>query len=267
MQPMIVSNIATMKSFISFSGGVESRTMAVLFGNKADAIFADTGAEHDELYKQLDHVEAKIREFHNNDFKIIRVKQKSAEGTGIDNLLDYIKYTKFFPGFGARYCTRIFKIEPIDDFLAQFDEVQIMIGLNADEADLRTGNHGLLAHVQYDYPLIEHGVNRRMCHEILAAAGITPNFPPYMRRGGCKCCYFKSKKEFEAMAILNEKEYDEVAALEQEIQDKRDKFFRLITNIPNLRDFKVKAQSILFRPDEIYATVNDATNCGVFCNR
>lgn len=35
-----------MKRFISFSGGVESRTMAVLFGNKADAIFADTGAEH-----------------------------------------------------------------------------------------------------------------------------------------------------------------------------------------------------------------------------
>jgi len=32
-----------MKKFLSFSGGVESRTMAILFGKNADAIFADTG--------------------------------------------------------------------------------------------------------------------------------------------------------------------------------------------------------------------------------
>ena len=43
--------------FISFSGGVESSTMCVLFGNKADAIFSDTGFEHDEIYKRIDLVE------------------------------------------------------------------------------------------------------------------------------------------------------------------------------------------------------------------
>lgn len=256
-----------MKQFISFSGGVESRTMAVLFGNKADAIFSDTGAEHEELYNQLNDVEEKIKAFHGNEFKIIRVKANNVEGTGTDNLIDYIKHRKYFPSFGARFCTRLFKIEPIDNFLKQFDEVEILIGLNADEADLRTGNHGLMKNVKYSYPLIENGITRKMCHEILAAVGIEPNFPPYMRRGGCKCCYFKSKKEYEAMAILNEKEYDEIAELEQEIQDKRDKFFRLITSIPSLKDFKTKAQAILFRPDEVFATVNDATNCGVFCNR
>jgi hypothetical protein len=256
-----------MKQFISFSGGVESRTMAVLFGNKADAIFADTGAEHEKLYNQLDTVENKIREFHNNDFKIIRVKQINAEGSGTDNLIDYIKYRKFFPSFGARYCTRLFKIEPIDAYLSQFDEVEIMIGLNADEADKRTGNHGLLSHVKYSYPLIENGINRVMCKEILNAVGIYPQFPVFMQRGGCKCCYFKSKKEYTAMALLSENEYDEVAELEQIIQDKRDKFFHLVDSIPNLKDFKIKAKSILFKPEEIYTTINDVTNCGVFCNR
>lgn len=252
-----------MKKFISFSGGVESRTMAVLFGNKADAIFADTKAEHDVLYKSLDKVETKIREFHNNDFKIHRiVSEKHPEG-----LMQYIKDSKFFPSFGARYCTRMFKIEPIDNFLKQFNEVELMIGLNADEENLRTGNHGLMKNVKYSYPLIDNGINRRMCHEILKSIDLEPNFPPYMKRGGCKCCYFKSKKEYEAMAIFNEKEYDEVADLEQEIQDKRDKFFHLIDSIPNLKQFKEHAKSILFNPDDIYAKVNDASNCGVFCNR
>ena len=40
------------KQYISFSGGVESRTMALLYGDKADAIFSDTGSEHDELYEE-----------------------------------------------------------------------------------------------------------------------------------------------------------------------------------------------------------------------
>jgi hypothetical protein len=252
-----------MKQFISFSGGVESRTMAVLFGNKADAIFADTRAEHDALYEQLGDVENKIKTFHNNDFKIIRVWRNNKT----DSLIDYIKERKYFPSFGSRYCTRLFKIEPIDDYLKQFDEVEIMIGLNADEAEQRTGNHGLLPHVKYSYPLFEHGINRAMCKQILKAADLEPNFPVYMQRGGCKCCYFKSKKEFEAMAILSESEYDEVAELEQEVQDKRSKFFHLVDSIPNLKDFKKHAQSILFKPEEIYTVINDVTTCGVFCKR
>ena len=69
------------------------------------------------------------------------------------------------------------------------------------------------------------------------------------------------------MAILNEKEFDEVAQLEEDIQDKRKEFFHIISSIPNLKEFKKQAKSILFKPDEIYPTVNNVTKCGVFCNR
>lgn len=69
------------------------------------------------------------------------------------------------------------------------------------------------------------------------------------------------------MAILNEKEFDEVAQLEQDIQDKRDKFFHIISSIPNLKEFKKQAQSVLFKAEEIYPVVNNVTKCGVFCNR
>jgi hypothetical protein len=253
------------KEFISFSGGTESRTMALIYGSRADAIFSDTGWEHDELYKQLEDVEKKIRAWHGNDFKVIRVKSEThPEGLG-----EYIKEGKFYPSFNARFCTRIFKIEPIDNFLKQFKDegATLMIGLNADEAELRTGNHGLLPFVNYSYPLLENGITRAMCEQMLEAAGIAPNFPPYMKRGGCKGCYYKSKKEYEAMALMNPKEFDEVAELESIIQDKRDKFFHVIDSIPNLKDFKRHADSTLFDPKEMYPVINTTTKCGVFCNR
>lgn len=253
-----------MEKLISFSGGVESRTMAILYGNKANAIFADTGNEHLALYAGLNTVENKIREFHNNDFKIIRVKNEEW-----DSLDDYIRYSKFFPSFNQRFCTRMFKIEPIDNYLKQFKDegVEIMIGLNADEKDLRTGNHGLLPFVQYSYPLADNGIDRRMCYEILNAAGIAPNFPPYMKRGGCYNCYYKTKKEYKAMAFMSPNEFDKIISLEEDIQDKREEYYHIIPCIPNLREFKKEAQSMLFEANDMYPVINTATKCGVFCNR
>jgi len=253
-----------MKRFISFSGGVESRTMAILFGNNSDAIFADTGSEHLALYAGLNTVENKIREFHNNEFKIIRVKNEKYE-----SLEDYIKYYNFFPSFRNRFCTGLFKIEPINNYLKQFEKegVEIMIGLNADEADLRTGNHQLLPFVEYTYPLVENGINRKMCHSILKAAGIEPNFPPYMQRGGCKFCYYKSKKEYQAMALMDEKEFNDIIDLEESIQEQKKEYYHIIPSIPNLRQFKLEAQNMIFDAKDMYSVINDATKCGVFCNR
>lgn len=253
-----------MKTYISFSGGVESRTMAILFGDRANAIFSDTGSKHQELYNQLDGVEQKIRAFHNNDFRVIKVKNEKYE-----SLEEHIREGKFFPSFKRRFCTRMFKIEPIDNYLKQYKEegVTLMIGLNADEADKRTGNHGLLPFVKYTYPLVELGITRKMCMDILSSADIVPNFPPYMQRGGCKFCYYKSKKEYAAMVLMNPKEFDEVVALEEDIQDKREKHYHIIDSIPNLKEFKKQAQSVLFSAEEMYPVINTDTSCGVFCNR
>ncbi|MCK9452538.1 MAG: phosphoadenosine phosphosulfate reductase family protein [Bacteroidales bacterium] len=256
-----------MKKFISFSGGVESSAMCVLYGNKADAIFADTKYEHQKLYDRIEKVEKAVREFHGNDFKIIKV-QKDEGG-----LPAYIKAKKFYPNFQARFCTRMFKIEPIDNYLKQFENegAEIMIGLNADEIgdeteDPRTGNHGLLPFVKYSYPLADNGITREICIKILESLDLATKFPPFMKRGGCIGCYYKSRKEYEAMALLNPEEFKIVQDLEEEIQDKRDKFFSILPNKP-MRQIKADVSNLLFKPEEIYSTINNATKCGVFCNR
>lgn len=48
--------------FISFSGGVESTAMCVLYGKGATAIWCDTGAEHELMYKRIDYVEEKLKQ-------------------------------------------------------------------------------------------------------------------------------------------------------------------------------------------------------------
>ncbi len=55
-----------MKRFISFSGGVESTTMCLLYGKGATAIWCDTGAEHGEMYERINKVEDYLKDFHND---------------------------------------------------------------------------------------------------------------------------------------------------------------------------------------------------------
>lgn len=252
-----------MRKFISFSGGVESSTMCVLFGNNADAIFCDTGAEHKPIYRRIDLVENWVQNNIRKDFIIHRIKNKK-----YGSLTDYIIKQKFLPNFNARYCTRMFKIEPIDEFLEQFKDevVELMIGLNADEIEQRTGNHGNKKFVKYSYPLVDNGINRNGCKTILNRVDLLPEFPVYMRRGGCKNCYFKSKKEYEAMALLAEDEFKEVEDMEEKIQDKREDYFSINQGI-KMREIRQSVSNLIFKPEEIYPVTNDATKCGVFCNR
>ena len=250
-----------MKKLFSFSGGVESTTMGVLFGDKADGIFSDTGWEHEVMYERIDFVEKRIKMFY-PDFKIIKVKRDG------ETLPEYIERGRYFPNHGARFCTRMFKIEPIDNYLKQFkDEGAIlMIGLNSDEIEQRTGNHGNLPFVSYEYPLADKNINRSQCKAILKQLDLLPDFPAYMQRGGCIGCYYKSKKEYEAMAILNPNEFAKVEQLEKIIQDKRDKYFSIIQKKP-MSYIRESVQNMIFDAKDIYPTVNNATKCGVFCNR
>lgn len=252
-----------MKKFISFSGGVESTTMCVLFGNIADAIFADTGFEHQQIYDRIELVEKWVQNFHRPDFKIHKVKNEKYV-----TLPEYIKSSHFYPNFKTRYCTRMFKIEPIDTYLKQFEGegAEIMIGLNADEVGQRIGSHGLIPFVKYSYPLADNGLNRAACNAILKKVGLYPEFPPYMKRGGCIGCYYKSKKEYQAMALLKPNEFKIVEDLENQIQDRREKPFTILDGV-SMEQIRKSVDNMLFKPEEIYPTINDVSKCGIFCNR
>ncbi len=261
-----------MKKFISFSGGVESTTMCILYGKDATAIWADTGSEHKKMYERIVSVESEIQKIHPK-FSIVKVKGEAKyKGEIYTGLEDLATANKFMPSGQARYCTRYFKIEPIDKYLLSVGECELMIGLNADEENSREGNWGLNDNVKYSYPLIDDGYTRSDCEDILNVYGLHPNMPVYMRRGGCRMCFFKSEREYKAMWFLSNDEYLEVQAFEESIQDKRKKFYSIMGNGKSLRQLaKECEQEKRFLVDadwtELYKSLKKETSCGAFCHR
>ena len=257
-----------MKRFIAFSGGVESTAMCLLYGKGATAVFTDTGSEHAEMYRRIQYVESMLSEIHGGDFQSIRLRANvKARGEMVGTLTEYVDRMSFFPSGGDRYCTRLFKIAPLDAFLKSQGESELLIGLNADETD-REGNYGLLANVQYRYPLQGDGYTRQDCIEILEKYNLKPDFPAYMRRGGCIFCPFKSKKEYAAMVHLALDEINLVRVLEEKAQDKRGKYYRIRHNMPAMRDFiEIEKNNLFGDLSPYYDASEEQYSCGVFCHR
>jgi 3'-phosphoadenosine 5'-phosphosulfate sulfotransferase (PAPS reductase)/FAD synthetase len=258
-----------MNRYISFSGGVESTTMCILYGKGATAIWVDTGAEHDVMYSHIDSVEQRLIELHKGDFKVMRLigkaKHKGVEYEGLENLATAYK---FMPSQQRRYCTSLFKIKPIDQFLSDKGECELMIGFNLDEQG-RTGNLEKMPNINYTYPLIQNGLDRSDCEDILNLYGLHPKFPVYMRRGGCRMCFFKSEKEYKAMYHLNRKEFNEVMEFEKNLQDKRTKFFSIMSNGKSLEQLASECAQEMFTPEELYQQLKNQQEkaCGAFCRR
>jgi 3'-phosphoadenosine 5'-phosphosulfate sulfotransferase (PAPS reductase)/FAD synthetase len=264
--------MAVLNKYISFSGGVESTTMCILYGSNAKAIWADTGSEHKLMYQRIEKVESEIRKIHPR-FEIIKLKAEAKyKGEVYDNLEKLTIAQKFMPSNQARFCTRLFKIEPIDRYLSEQEECELMIGLNADEENSRVGNWGLQSNVKYTYPLIDDGLTRDDCEAILNEHCLHPNMPVYMSRGGCRMCFFKSKKEYKAMYFLANDEFNEVMAFENAIQDKRQKFYSIMGNGISLEQLSIECErerSFMGSNDwkELYKSLKKETSCGAFCHR
>ena len=259
-----------MNKYISFSGGVESTTMCILYGADAKAIWSDTGSEHEKMYERIETVENQIKKIHPN-FEIIKVKGSAKhKGVQYDNLEDLAIAYKFMPSIQKRYCTRHFKIEPIDEYLKSRGKCELMIGLNYDEQNSRDGNWGLNENVSYLYPLVDDGYSRTECEDILNEHGLHPNMPVYMIRGGCYICFFKSEKEYKAMYHMNKPEFLKALNFEEKIQDKRKKFYSIMNNGKSLRQLMVECQreKLMFSEIEtLYKSLKKETSCGAFCHR
>ena len=235
-----------MSSYVAFSGGKDSTALALLMP-KATPVFVDTGAEFPEMYE---HIE-KFEEVTGREV----VRLQSHLGT----LLDYIRDSKFLPGHMARYCTVKFKIQPFEKYSKSYS-----VALRADEA--RPGNFSPLV----DYPLQDMGIGLMDVLRICAENDLLPRYPVYMARGGCINCYYKRKSEVIAMNNFVPAILDILQELEDEVQDKRDKYAIMFPNVGmSIRD--LRRQHELFTPEEVYRDANNKSdygiNCGLFCNR
>lgn len=260
------------KTYISISGGVESTAMGILYGRGATGIIADTGDEEPEMYERWLLVEQGLKTIHNGEFNMIYLYPEVVAKGIVCRTLDELSIAwQYFPSPQHRFCTKSLKIDPIDNYLKSQGECELLIGLNADEE--RTGNLEKLDNVNYRYPLQDDGYTRADCVDIITEAGLMPHFPPYMQRGGCRKCPFRTKKEAKAKYFFNKDGFIEDMIFEENLQGYRKKFYGINMNFKDgyraLME-ECEREISLFGLDEIkgmYKDVQAHKPCGAFCHR
>jgi hypothetical protein len=244
---------------VSFSGGKDSTALAIL---EADAmpVFVDTEWEFDEIYQHIERFEKVTGR------EVLKLKGKDLYG---ENLPESIKRKRFMPGFKARWCTRMHKVEVIETWLMDKVPVEMLIGLRADEPE-RVGHIVCLDGLTVRYPLREKGMNYQDVVDLCNQYDLLPEYPAYMARGGCKGCFYKSKNEVLAMRELTPLVYDKLQELEESVQDRRDKYAVMFPNVGmSLKEFR--KQPLLFAAKDVFKDAKDTSQkapaCGAFCHR
>ena len=243
-----------MIEYVAFSGGVDSTALALLMPD-AELLFTDTGWEFPHVYEHIKRFELvtgrKVTRIVNDDYR--------------HGIPEYIDRRRFMPNHGARYCTRLFKIEPMNKYLPEGAIVNV--ALRADEPH-RVGN--LSECIEIRYPLRVMGMGRLDCVEVCVKADLLPRYPPYAARGGCMGCFYKRKSEVIAMQMLIPGVVDELRQLEEAVQDERGRYFHMFPNV-GMSIADIQAQAPLFDFSDAYQQASDTSDygaaCGLFCNR
>lgn len=247
-----------MPDFVAFSGGVDSTALALLMPD-ATPVFTDTGWEYQHVYDHITHFEQVTER------EVVRIA--SPHGS----IPEYIVRQKFLPSHGARYCTRLFKIEPMNEYLSAHLPATLNIALRADEpADMRAGNLTTMKGLTIAYPLREMGIKRLDVVKLCLKHDLLPRYPPYAARGGCKGCFYKRKSEIIAMQALVPEVVDELRELEEAVQDERGRYFYMFPNA-GVSIADIQAQQPLFDMEQVYEDASNTDDygqaCGLFCNR
>lgn len=197
-------------TYLSFGAGVQSTALLIMSAlelhgvPKADyAVFADTQAEIQETY---DHIERMKEWVSAHGIEVVTVSLGSLEqdvlvggvrGNGIsrESIPAYVKKENGKRGILQRRCTWDYKIVQIQKKVRELlglepgqvakgkYRVRAMLGISTDEADrMKPSREPWIFNA---YPLIDAGLDRDACKQVITAAGIPE--PP---KSSCWFCPF-----------------------------------------------------------------------------
>lgn len=171
-----------MTTILSYGGGVNSTAIIALckLGELPwpdYIVFSDTGAEWPHTYKYLDYLESQ-------GINIVYLTGGMRGEYIGKTLIEWCREKNFIPSRMNRWCTDYWKRAPIRKFAKAVDAEQ-WIGIDAGEAHRATNK------TYARFPLIELGINRQQCKEIIRKAGL--GVP---KKSGCFICPFQAKYQW-----------------------------------------------------------------------
>lgn len=166
----------------NFGGGVNSAAGLLMDPDYDEVLYADLGSEWPETNKFINYFEKKT------GIKITRVKPK--EG----NIFNYYWDKKVYPTPTLRDCTRKFKIRTLRRYLRnkygkkETFETNLFIDMSEFHRARWKSDR------KYEilrYPLIEAGIDREGCIELIKSKGLEPPI-----KSGCFFCPFNNKAQW-----------------------------------------------------------------------
>ena len=223
-----------MKHYLSLGAGVQSSTIALMAEHgeitptPEAAIFADTQAEPESVYRWLDWLEKQL------SFPVIRVTRGSLEKAGIEmrtsekgglySKTDIPFFTKSQDGeigkIRNRSCTADYKIAPITKCVRKLAAVKRgektlavcqWIGISLDE--IQRVKPAREPWIQSRWPLIEKRMRRGDCIEWMRKHGYPT--PP---RSSCVFCPYHNNKEWRRLQLEEPEEFQRAVQFERDIQ-------------------------------------------------
>jgi len=212
---------------LSLGAGVQSTAMLLMSDrgeiDRADyAIFADTGAEPEEVYRWLDLIESKV------SIPVYRV----SNGNIYDDIINGRRFASipFFTlsddgekGMVRRQCTAEYKIVPITKKARALsgygprkripeNSIEMLIGISIDETYRMKNSREKW--IKNRWPLIEKRMSRGDC--IKKVESILGKTPP---RSSCLFCPFHNDKEWLHVKNGPKNEWEKVIAVEKKLQE------------------------------------------------
>jgi hypothetical protein len=215
-----------MKNVLSLGAGVQSSALA-LMAAKGEispmpdfAVFADTQAEPESVYKWLDWLEAQLPfpvyrvTKANLGEEAIKVRTAKKGNTYLSNYIPAFVLKNSVASPVMRQCTSDFKIAPIQKFLKPYKKegVTMWLGISTDEAHRQKDSK--LGWINNYYPLIENRISRSDC-----LRWMEKNNYPTPPRSACVFCPYKSDVEWNLLKTTEPKEFQKAVDFDYALRE------------------------------------------------
>lgn len=177
-----------MKEYLSMGFGVNSVALYLLMeqlGIEFEAVFVNHGGDWPETYAYMEYFINTGRHV-----TVLKPEANTVEKILFDNIVEYSKHRKITPSRSSRWCTDRFKTVPIYKYVET--PCWMHIGFAVDESGRASINTE--KGVENRYLLIEHGITRHGCIDMIAEAGL--EIP---MKSGCYICPFQSLMQFKQL--------------------------------------------------------------------
>lgn len=202
-------NDGEFRHIVSVSGGKDSAALALYLWERypdiqMEYVFCDTGCELPETYEYLERLEAILGQpiVHLNALDLIGVAKKPGRNP-FDIWLNEV-YGGFLPSPRARWCTRVLKIKPFEQYIGD-DRAISYIGIRGDED--REGYKWQKPPVISEqpnivpcYPFKDDKLGLADIKMILEESGLgLPSYYEWRSRSGCYFCFYQQIGEWQGL--------------------------------------------------------------------